>query len=235
VSRINLQPIEKQELSDEGILQVHSIWPTIQGEGPYAGTPAVFLRLAGCNLTCPGCDTDYTSTRVVATPQKILQQVQGFRKDGLIVITGGEPFRQNFAPFARLAVYSGYRVQVETNGTLWFEEFYPSRFTVVCSPKTPKIQEELKRHISALKYVVKAGEIDPSDGLPTSILENGLRPARPWPKFGGEIYVQPYDEDFSDPINEDTKNAKNIEAAVESCMKFGYRLCLQVHKLVGLP
>ena len=55
---INKQPIEKREPSYEGTLQVHSIFKTIQGEGPFCGTPCVFVRLAGCNLQCPACDTD---------------------------------------------------------------------------------------------------------------------------------------------------------------------------------
>ena len=50
---INIQPIEKRELSTDGSVQVHSIFYTLQGEGPFAGQPAVFVRLAGFNLQCP--------------------------------------------------------------------------------------------------------------------------------------------------------------------------------------
>ena len=53
----NGQPIEKVQRTFDGTLEVHSIFKTIQGEGPFCGTPAVFIRLAGCNLQCPWCDT----------------------------------------------------------------------------------------------------------------------------------------------------------------------------------
>jgi len=51
---MNQQPIEKQFLHPKGDLEVHSIFLTIQGEGPFTGQRAVFVRLAGCNLQCPG-------------------------------------------------------------------------------------------------------------------------------------------------------------------------------------
>ena len=57
----NTQPAEKQVKSSGLILAINSIFYTIQGEGPFAGSPAVFVRLAGCNLQCPMCDTEYTS------------------------------------------------------------------------------------------------------------------------------------------------------------------------------
>jgi 7-carboxy-7-deazaguanine synthase len=58
-------PVRKQELTEDGSLDVVDIFPTIQGEGPNAGRPAVFVRLWGCNLTCSFCDTDFEPTPVV--------------------------------------------------------------------------------------------------------------------------------------------------------------------------
>lgn len=240
--KVNLQEPVKQELRDDGTLSVHSIFHTIQGEGPFAGTPAVFVRLADCNLQCPGCDTEYTSARKMMSVRELT--VATFEKaeetnTKLVVLTGGEPFRQNFAEYARRMVYHGWRVQVETNGTLWFDDFFPSRFSVVCSPKTPSLNQQLLRYIKALKYVVKAGEIDPSDGLPTSVLGNGLRPCRPWKGFDGEVFVQPMDEGEDSPdwtpgyIR--SANYSNLQAAVEVCLKFGYRLGIQMHKDINLP
>jgi len=56
-------PLSKPIESDGLYLEVQDIFSTIQGEGPFAGKPAVFLRLAGCNLRCFFCDTDFESRR----------------------------------------------------------------------------------------------------------------------------------------------------------------------------
>ena len=97
---LNIQPIEKLAHPVDGKLDVHSIFFTIQGEGPFTGHPAIFIRLAGCNLQCPKCDTDYTSKRSRMLYQDILGEVRRLtpkthKNRTLIVITGGEPLRQD--------------------------------------------------------------------------------------------------------------------------------------------
>ena len=119
--RLNTQPIEKKVHREDGIVEVHSIFYTIQGEGPFCGTPSVFVRLAGCNPQCPWCDTEYSSSRMEMTPFEVVVQAKvRFRlpKGGLVVITGGEPFRQNLSYLLRALTEHGYYVQIETNGTL---------------------------------------------------------------------------------------------------------------------
>ena len=240
--RLNTQPVEKPSHTTDGTLEIVNIWHTLQGEGPFAGHPAVFIRLAGCNLQCPGCDTDYTSRRESINPKHLMQMlsrfsqptvgVTGMRTPNLVVITGGEPFRQNLMPFCQMAISSGYDVQVETNGTLWEQPFFPpNRFHIVCSPKTPTIHKEIMKRANAFKYILAANAVDPTDGLPLSTLENGLRPARPTEEFTGDVYVQPMDDGA--PWNAVT-NIQNRAAAVHSCMTFGYKLSLQTHKLLGL-
>jgi 7-carboxy-7-deazaguanine synthase len=233
---LNSQPVEKQVLTSDGKLDVVSVWPTIQGEGPFAGTPAVFVRLAGCNLDCPKCDTDYTTRREPLSVGELTDRINSSQKwrgragqGPLAVLTGGEPFRQNIAPLIHNLVRCGYRVQVETNGTLFIPSLPHHLFTTVCSPKTPVIDERIKKWVTALKYVVEAGKVDwLNDGLPLSTLGRSCAVARPWRTFEGEVFVQPLDT--GDP----TLNEANLNTAVKSCMMFGYRLCLQIHKALGL-
>jgi 7-carboxy-7-deazaguanine synthase len=237
---VNIQPIEKRDPAQNGsILQVHSIFLTIQGEGPFCGTPCVFVRLAGCNLQCPACDTDYTSRRRGIGPYEVLAHVnklwraEGWRP-GLVVITGGEPFRQNLTLLFSVLNHQGYWVQVESNGTLsppdWIYRQNPMEqrdVYIVCSPKTGKVHPDILEHACALKYVVRAGCVD-VDGLPLSALDMPHRPARPPQGWNRPIYIQPLDS--QDPV----ENAAHTSEAVASCLRHGYTLQLQVHKLIGV-
>lgn len=233
---LNMQPPAKHTSRGDGVLRVVKVWPTIQGEGPFAGESAIFIRLAECNLQCPQCDTDYTSSWVEVDPHTIMSGVLAHRKSipnsKLVVITGGEPFRQNFVPLMQLLLGNEYTVQIETNGTLYQEDFGDWKMGrsvhVVCSPKTPRLNRDLLKHIDTLKYVLSADAIDPTDGLPTSVLGLNAPPARPWPNFSGRVYVQPCDDVDA------ARNAANVRACVESAMKFGYRLGAQNHKSWGV-
>lgn len=238
---LNQQPTEKPFLHPQGALNVQEVFATIQGEGPFAGTPATFVRLAGCNLQCPFCDTDYTSKRetyspaelahVVRTTKHPLEELRKSRPPSLVVITGGEPFRQNLTQFVTILLGLGHRVQIETNGTLWLDGFPFDKATIVCSPKTGRINYDMAKRVHAFKYVVAEGYVHPEDGLPFSTLGQLTQQSVARPPVGStaEIYVQPLDE------QDDKKNRANLNAAVASCLRFGYRLCIQTHKLACLP
>jgi 7-carboxy-7-deazaguanine synthase len=232
---MNSQPIEKLAPST-GSLEVHSIFYTIQGEGPFCGVPAIFIRLAGCNLQCPGCDTDYTSTRERLRVGAIMDRVETLCEDEypdaprpLIVLTGGEPFRQDVAELCNVLSGEGYVVQIETNGTLPVSKGLSPAVHIVCSPKTGKIHESVSSRASALKYVVKAGAVM-RDGLPTRALDHTCSPCvyKPEADFKGTVYVQPMDEGFA------LGNRRNLQTAMVSCMKNGYTLQVQMHKVIGV-
>lgn len=235
-THINQQPIEKLDLSKDGTLDVHSVFYTIQGEGPFCGQAAIFIRLAGCNLQCPGCDTDYTSTRdrnsvaiLMARVKEMKEEEQPTAPKPLVVITGGEPFRQNILYLCRSLVREGFRVQIETNGTLPVPPELPAEISIVVSPKTGRIHSSFEGRISALKYVVRAGAVC-ADGLPTRALDHTAAPvvAKPPEGYKGPIYIQPMDE-----ANQKS-NKSNLEAAKISCLRNGHILQLQVHKLIGV-
>lgn len=233
--KINIQPIEKQNLGVRDELQIHSVFYTIQGEGPFTGRPAVFVRLAGCNLQCPGCDTDYTSRRTTFTTHALVEFIEHQHRYShhkpIVVITGGEPFRQNIAPLVRtLCSHHGYKVQIETNGTLFIEDMPWDSITVICSPKAGKINPRLLPHIDAYKYVMAANSIDPIDGLPTLALDHTASPrvARPPANDWHPVYLQPMD------VGDEVLNKENVEACIASCMRHGYIMQLQTHKIMGL-
>lgn len=138
-------------------LVVTSCFYTFQGEGPYAGWPAVFIRLAGCNigakLDCPWCDTRFNIADGYHMNQGELDNVLAqYPQAKLVVVTGGEPLLQ-WATLSKFiarrqtaeAMNVHYREplqwQIETNGLLlrqgMVDEMHALRVTVVMSPKIP--------------------------------------------------------------------------------------------------
>ncbi|MFD4316363.1 7-carboxy-7-deazaguanine synthase QueE [Streptomyces sp. NBC_00853] len=101
--------------------------PTVQGEGPSCGHPAIFIRLSRCNLSCTACDTKETwdwsqfKPQEVSTRQSVSDLVAWALQSPveLVVITGGEPLIQqrNLVPLVRRLLDEGRRVEFETNGT----------------------------------------------------------------------------------------------------------------------
>lgn len=252
---INIQPIEKIDHRDDFSLDIHSIFPTIQGEGPLTGHPCIFIRLAGCNLQCPGCDTDYTSKRERMSPEAILARVRALHPGPrLVVITGGEPFRQDLKLLVNLLVDEDYQVQVETNGTLPPPEGLPPfpQVWIVVSPKAGKVHPLTAERACAWKYVLSANSVSVIDGLPILALNHSAWPtvARPPVDFPvGAVYLQPMDvsggmgyltdaqlaeADGFEADYLDIQNERNLEAVRQSCMKFGYTLQLQIHKILGV-
>jgi organic radical activating enzyme len=227
-----------EKVSTRSSLEVRSIFYTIQGEGPFAGTPAVFVRLAGCNLQCPNCDTDYTSVRSLHSPDEIVAKIKDLMAPGLVVITGGEPFRQNITALLRQLFLAGYYIQVETNGTLpsprdvfWsinIGERY-GRY-LVCSPKTGMVHKTIQANACAFKYVASAKSLNKETGLPDKALGHPAHPHlyRHASSYSVSIYLQPEDSQDAE------ENLENQKAVIEACLKFGYILQLQLHKIIGL-
>lgn len=110
------------------------IFESLQGEGRNTGRPCVFVRFAGCNLSCPWCDTD-VSFRFSATLGDLVGEIASFRAKS-VVLTGGEPTLVEGMPELVAELKSrGYWIAVETNGTndadwLQFVDY------VACSPKS---------------------------------------------------------------------------------------------------
>lgn len=206
--------------SDGQELDIQDIFYTLQGEGPYVGYSSIFIRLGGCNLACSFCDTEFESYKKLHL-DKIKQRILDIEKEGkpkLIVITGGEPFRQNISPLCELLISMGYKIQIETNGTLYFD--IPSEVEVICSPKITsgkyhEIRSDLKKHIIGYKFLVSK-YIQEYSHIPY------------WNFDNIPVYVQGIDE------YDKLKNIENQKFAVDLSKKYGYILSIQTHKILGI-
>lgn len=233
-------------------LAVQEIMHTIQGEGPLAGWPCGFVRLAGCNLACAFCDTEFeTGIKNLKTPEEIANEVV-IATGGidLVVISGGEPLRQPLEALLWALYKRGVKyIQIETAGTLWQPELESlirsNKLMIVCSPKTPNVHSAIAHFTRHWKYIIKAGagELSKDDGLPIrgtqakNILDKQIL-YRPWddservePNDGATdtIWVSPCD------AHEANQTAENIQEAARIAMRYRYRLSLQTHKYLGLP
>ena len=123
-------------LNSQSVIKISEVFGSIQGEGPYTGTPCVFLRLATCNLKCSWCDTKYTWDWENYDIDKevkeygiheLVKKITIFGKTH-IVITGGEPLLQQTKISMLLNLLkckmkndnnsNNYFIEIETNGTI---------------------------------------------------------------------------------------------------------------------
>lgn len=213
-------PIRSPEKGDGSQLKVQEIFPTLQGEGPHTGVPAIFIRLGGCNLACSFCDTEFETFEEMPLAD-IMDEVEwlaeGDTPTKLIVITGGEPLRQNISPLCEALLAAGYLPQIETNGTLWRE--LPQGVEVICSPKAPNgeyfaLREDIIPRITALKFIISKSRA-PYQFVPE--YANNL-----------PVWVQPMDE------YDATRNQENLEYALTLAQQNGYKVSLQTHKMFGI-
>lgn len=200
---------------------------TLQGEGMQAGSRAVFLRFAGCNLwsgreedrataQCRFCDTDFVGTdgkgggkfRSADSLARHVEQLWGTGDEArLVVVTGGEPMLQLDSTLLAALHARGFRVAVETNGTLPALEGLD---WVCVSPKAGT--EVVQRSGDELKLV--------------------------WPQPGiapAELEGWDFDHFLVQPMDCDEREAA-LQAAIALAMERPrWRLSLQAHKVAGLP
>jgi len=232
-------PIRKYESTDGGnILQVREIFYTLQGEGPFSGRPSVFLRLTGCNLRCWFCDTKWDDANdeyldVGTIVNRVASTANGRTK--LVVLTGGEPLRQDLSQLIPALVSLGYNIQIETAGTLWQDvlNVFGSAIDIVVSPKSGALNKDIYQRARAFKYIISADDYhdDKSAGIPWASTQKKGGPQRQLaaPREGAEVYLSPCDE------YDEAKNRANYQAVARLALKHGYTAGVQLHKILDLP
>jgi 7-carboxy-7-deazaguanine synthase len=216
---------------------VREVFHTVQGEGPYTGHEAVFVRLAGCNLACSFCDTDFdvdSPDTIEFTAKALADLVGGYAtaRRTLIVVTGGEPFRFALELLMHELLQHFDHVQVETNGTMPPREpqhrMWHHDVDVVISPKVRHVSSYWRTHPGTNTYWKL---IVDEEG--NTIGDNTADVCRPPQRVidAGRAYVQPLDTGGKLVALPHQKHVKHLLRYVDA----GYVLSLQTHKLLDLP
>lgn len=219
--------------------RVNNIYPTVQGEGVMTGVPMVLLRLHGCGVGCPWCDTRETwhvdSANKVssieaalgananwceASPSELAAYIaRNHAGPKWVMVTGGEPADQDLEALVHALHDAHFKVALETSGTanghLW------AAFDWVCvSPKIDmpggkKILREAIESADEIKMVVgKQADIDKLEGL--------LEQCRT--KDNVAICLQPV-----------SQSTKATQLCLQTVQQRGWRLSIQTHKYLDLP
>ena len=207
---------------------IREVFGTLQGEGALAGTPAVFLRFAGCNLgydVCPWCDTDWVKARYTLSLEETLELVQaeavaafGGEREGLVLVaTGGEPSLQLDKALSDALRTRGYRISMESNGSRPVDRSLVDWLTI-----SPKQSEFAQKDGNELK-IVFSGASAPG---PAADVESVLRLAE-GTRFE-QHFLQPIDLPEVGP---------NYQETLAAVMRLGppWRLSVQTHKVLGIP
>jgi len=191
--------VGKRSFQSDDELLVTSYFVTLQGEGPFSGLPAVFVRLSKCNLACSFCDTYFDSGDWFSLPalagrlnDEVWSRPLSMDKY-VLVITGGEPLLQKaLKPFLESQEGEWKAMQIESNGII--QQDIPDSVTLVVSPKCLEKAGKAVRYLQpgkamlaradCLKFVMESAPSSPYSEVPLWALD--------WARdTGKEIYVSP--------------------------------------------
>lgn len=211
---------------------VNEIFPSIQGEGAYTGTPSVFVRLQGCDVGCPWCDTKHTwdvepsdiipSANMIAKTGdahgyavmdqfELFETIRAYRITH-IVITGGEPLQHDLNPLIRLLLEAGNTVQLETSGTRPLD--VPAGTYITVSPKIG---------------MPGAADFDPLTLQGASEIKMPIGRDRDLEALLAVLYASPVAEPlvYLQPLSQ---SPKATDLCVQAAMEHGFKVSIQIHK-----
>ena len=214
--------------------RVNEIFFTLQGEGAHSGIPAIFVRLSGCNLQCPWCDTEFEQYEIMSAEQIIKTALSLYAYDNegrrkMLVLTGGEPSLQVDQPLIDALHKADFYICIETNGTHPLPDGID---WITCSPKliykrnqNPVPSKLALRKVNEVK-VVFTGEYDPNIWREYLEAEHWLlQPLRYNGEWMLESGIDEWEDDRSDNLIETTQYILSHPF---------WRLSVQLHKIVGI-
>ncbi|HAD47772.1 MAG: 7-carboxy-7-deazaguanine synthase QueE [Idiomarina sp.] len=219
--------------------RINEIFETLQGEGTFTGVPSIFIRLQGCPVGCPWCDTqhtwetraedevsvatmmakaDATSQWAAMSASDILAEIrkQGYQAKH-VVITGGEPAMFDLLPLANALEAQGLQLQIETSGT--FELKVTEGTWVTVSPKLDMpggylVRADAMARANEIKHpIAMQKHIDALDAL---LAHNPVRD-------DVQICLQPI-----------SQRPRATELAMQTCIARNWRLSVQLHKYLNI-
>ncbi|EKE82769.1 7-carboxy-7-deazaguanine synthase QueE [Idiomarina xiamenensis] len=221
------------------IYRINEIFQTIQGEGVFTGSPSIFVRLQGCPVGCPWCDTQHTwdidpaqqvsvermlskSTASAEWAELSAQAiVDCFQQQGYsakhVVITGGEPAMVDWRPLAELLEARGYQLQIETSGTFALQ--VSAQTWVTLSPKLDMPGGYLVR----ADCMARANEIKHPVAMQKHIDALDALLAQYPPAANVVISLQPI-----------SQRPRATELAMQVCIERNWRLSVQLHKYLHI-
>lgn len=221
------------------MLAINEVFETIQGEGVFTGVAAIFVRLQGCPVGCPWCDTQHTwekESSLEVAPELMIAKTGDapswsamsetdvlamFAEQGYtarhVVITGGEPCMYDLRPLTALLHQEGFQTQIETSGT--FAVNCSDETWVTVSPKLDmpggyEVRCDAMARANEIKHpIAMQKHIDALD----SLLERC--PVAP----GTTICLQPI-----------SQRPRATELAIHTCRQRNWRLSVQLHKYLAI-
>lgn len=193
--------------------KVNEIFYSLQGEGANTGTPAIFIRFAGCNLRCPFCDTDFADFNE-KTIAEIMSEISQYPSN-FVVLTGGEPSLQVDDELVAALHAEDYVVAIETNGT---HELPDEIDWITVSPKEGS--RIVLNEADEVKVVFTGQDVEQYLSIEAE-----------------SYYLQPCskEETVVDNGKETTRRTDNVKDVIDYCLAHPHwSLSLQTHKLLNI-
>ncbi len=216
------------------------IYKSVQGESSFAGRPCIFVRLAGCNLRCAWCDSEYTfKGGYKLTEDEVVAEIEKLSPVRLIEFTGGEPMLQEreLIPLMTRLLASGYELMIETSGERPLANV-PVEVHKIVDVKCPGSGEGGTFRIENLSALTKRDEVKfvISDRADYEFAREFVREHGLEQKVGAVLFSPAFTKTPS-PVRTAENCLLDPRILVEWMLADGLeaRLSLQIHKFIWEP